>query len=449
MGGDVNPLVIIHGWSDEQGSFVALGERIAADLGVAPTEIRLGDWISMNDEVTLLDVAAALNMAWSHYGLPTTPRSVDLIVHSTGALVVREWMTRNHTPQSVPIHRLLMLAPANFGSPLAHKGHSFIGRAIKGWGEPGFQTGQQILKALELGSPYTYELAQKDLFDIEKPWYGPSRILCTVLVGDVGYSGIASIANEDGSDGTVRISTANLRAARITLQLNEKQQPLRFEVQTSQGDIAFGIVAGENHSTIAFKDKGPKNSLTPDLVMRALTVDDKSWDRWTAFLAKKTQGGGERTRYQNTVIRLRDQLGHEVSDYFVELYRTGNSDSAFEQRLYQKFIDSVHPYEDNQSYRSLYLDIGILDKLRSKIVDKGGLFFSFLASPTYVPSDGNGKPGLHPVGYLPVPELETGGVKIQPQQLNEVFAAHRTVLIDAQIHRFVDPAVFRIRALGT
>ncbi len=444
----MKPLVIIHGWSDESKSFARLGQRIATDLGVTPTEIRLGDWISMNDEVTLPDVAAALGMAWSHHGLPTAPRSVDLVVHSTGALVVREWMTRYHTPQSVPIHRLLMLAPANFGSPLAHKGRSFIGRAIKGWGEPRFQTGKKILKALELGSPYTYELAHRDLFGIKKPWYGAGRILCTVLVGDAGYKGIASIANEDGSDGTVRISTANLNGAKITLQLDEKNEAVRFDLQAPLGEIAFGIVAGENHSTIALKDTGPINPLSPELIMRALTVEDEGWSEWIASLAQQTRGGGEDTRFQNTVIRLHDQLGHKVPDYFVELYRTEKSDDRFEQRLYQKFIDSVHPYEDDQSYRALYLDIGILDKLRPEIEEKGLLYFSFLASPVYASGSRNGKKsGLPPVGYLPVPEHRTGGVKVQLSQLDEVFAAHRTVLIDAQIHRFVDPSVFQMRPL--
>lgn len=52
----------------------------------------------MNDEVTIIDVATALDMAWSHYGLPTKPHSVDLIVHSAGVLVIREWMTSSHTP---------------------------------------------------------------------------------------------------------------------------------------------------------------------------------------------------------------------------------------------------------------------------------------------------------------------------------------------------------------
>jgi len=443
----MQPLVIIHGWSDQSASFARLGEQIAQNLGVALTQIRLGDWISMNDEVTLQDVAAALEMAWHHNNLPTNPRSVDLVVHSTGALVVREWMTRYYRAQSVPIYRLLMLAPANFGSPLAHKGHSFIGRAIKGWNEPGFQTGKKILKALELGSPYTYQLAHKDLFN-EEAWYGMGKILCTILVGDVGYDGLfLSRVNEVGSDGTVRISTANLRATKITLQLNQNNEPIQFEIKNAPEDIAFGIVAGENHSSIAFKEKGPKRALTRELIMRALTVQDDSWQAWITSLAQKTHNGGKKARLQNTVIHLSDQLGHEVADYFVEIYRTGKSDLAFEQKLYKKFIVSVHPFADDQSYRALYLDIGILDKLRPKIEEKGGLYFSFLASPTYVAGNQEDRRGLRPVGYLPVPAQATGGVRIEPQQLNTLFAAHRTVLIDAQIHRFVDPTVFRIKSL--
>ena len=35
-------------------------------------------------------------------------------------------------------------------------------------------------------------------------------MLCTVLVGNTGYCSIRSIVNEDGSDGTVRVSTGNV-----------------------------------------------------------------------------------------------------------------------------------------------------------------------------------------------------------------------------------------------
>ncbi len=56
-----------------------------------------------------------------------------------------------------------MLAPANFGSALAHKGRSMLGRVFKGW-KTGFETGEEMLYALELASPFQWDLAQADLF---------------------------------------------------------------------------------------------------------------------------------------------------------------------------------------------------------------------------------------------------------------------------------------------
>ncbi|MGV8690956.1 hypothetical protein ACV35Z_33425, partial [Pseudomonas aeruginosa] len=47
---------------------------------------------------------------------------------------------------------------------LAHKGRSFIGRVLKGWNRFVGQTGTQVLKGLELGSPYSWQLAERDLF---------------------------------------------------------------------------------------------------------------------------------------------------------------------------------------------------------------------------------------------------------------------------------------------
>ena len=38
-------------------------------------------------------------------------------------------------------------------------------------------------------------------------------IMATLLVGNSGYGGIRRILNENGSDGTVRVSIANLNAA--------------------------------------------------------------------------------------------------------------------------------------------------------------------------------------------------------------------------------------------
>ncbi|MFA7053932.1 MAG: hypothetical protein WC328_13045 [Kiritimatiellia bacterium] len=180
-------------------------------IGTQIEEIHLGDYISLNDHVTFNDLTEAMEKAWTERKLPREPRSVDAVVHSTGGLVIRDWLVKYCKPETAPIKRLLMLAPANFGSPLAHTGRSVIGRAVKGWGGSKlFETGTQILKGLELASPYSWNLAERDLFGEEKAFYGPGRILCTVLVGNTGYSGISATANKPGSDGTVRVSTAGV-----------------------------------------------------------------------------------------------------------------------------------------------------------------------------------------------------------------------------------------------
>ena len=43
----------------------------------------------------------------------------DLIVHSTGGLVARRWISMYYRDRSCPVRNLVTLAPANFGSQLA------------------------------------------------------------------------------------------------------------------------------------------------------------------------------------------------------------------------------------------------------------------------------------------------------------------------------------------
>ncbi len=72
---------------------------------------------------------------------------MDLVVHSTGALVARHWLTSQYQADQHPVRRLVMLAPANFGSHLAHKGRSFPGRVVKGFSsQRRFHTGTRLLE---------------------------------------------------------------------------------------------------------------------------------------------------------------------------------------------------------------------------------------------------------------------------------------------------------------
>lgn len=436
------PTVIIHGWSDSAKSFAPLADFVAQIQGEPPLTIRLADWISMNDEVTYEDIAVAMERAWAA-SLPKAARAVDVIVHSTGALVVRDWMTRFYRPETAPVRRFLMLAPANFGSPLAHKGRSFIGRAIKGWGEPGFQTGERVLKGLELGSPYSFALASRDLFDAGALWYGPGRILATVIVGNQGYSGVESIANEAGGDGTVRISTANLNASRLELVLDSRQNVRRAQYTAPRGTVAFAIAGSENHSTVAFKDRGPRSGGTRTLIEQALRVTDDDFGNgfpWQQRIDALTAGTVS-PRFQNTVTYVRDDLGHDVADYFVEFYRKGARDETFEQRLYEKFIRSVHPYADNSAYRSLYLDIDALDAALEAHPDTAQIFLSLTAQPVY-------KPTRHPVGFDPLKSTAEAGLRIPAAEIPNYFRPHRTLLVAVTLERTIDDRVFQIHTRG-
>ena len=164
------PIVIVHGWSDTAGSFTQLAVAMRQNLGAEVTTINLANWESMDDLVTYDDVVTRMNQAWADKGLPRTARSVDVIVHSTGSLVVRDWLVRfsgagAKEGEVMPVYHFVMLAPANFGSPLAHKGTSLIGRVVKGWNSKQvFQVGALILKGLEVGSPYSWDMAMQDRF---------------------------------------------------------------------------------------------------------------------------------------------------------------------------------------------------------------------------------------------------------------------------------------------
>lgn len=441
--------VIVHGWSDESSSFKKLAHFLSDNLGANIISINLGDWLSMNDDVTYQDLAEAMNRAWREHGLSTNKRTANVVVHSTGALIVREWMTTYYTAESVPIKRFLMLAPANFGSPLAHKGRSFIGRAVKGWGNDGFETGKNILKGLELASPYTWNLAHKDLFT-DTAWYGAGKILATVLVGNKGYGGMRAIANEEGSDGTVRISTANLNSMKIRIELDVDQTPKNPTLMQSNGQIAFGILDGINHTTITLSEAKNinKENVLEKLILKSLSVTDNDFSMVGSSFPWQDEinvlvGDTAKTspRMQNAVVRVGDNLGNKIDDYFVEFYRTARNDQAFEYELYTKFLDTVHTYCDDGSYRSLYLNIGELkriNKIEAMAIDE--LFVSISAQPVYLETTKKNQP----VGYAPVDSGASGGLKLNQTQIEQFFQPHRTVLIDVVLTRALSGDVFKL-----
>ena len=458
------PIVILHGWSDTSETFKPLARLLRARLGRQVSIVSLADYVSMEDEVRFDDVAEAMDVAWRRHGLPRRRGGVDAIVHSTGGLVIRDWLQRHYAPARAPVKHLVMLAPANFGSHLAHKGRSFIGRVYKGFvaKKPegrAFETGTHILRGLELASPYTWQLAERDRFGRGGTMYQPGNVLCTVLVGNRGFRGISSIANEDGSDGTVRASTANMSCVRIGAAFPARPDEggagpgVEYTLEASSGATAFGVVEGHNHGTITLSHRrrpiGEAGRDTPDgdllaKIVRGLTVADDGFEAWRqelddgnrALLPEAQRRDARNHGFQNTVVRVRDQYGVGVDDHLLEFYEEDHDHGDRVAKLFhESAIRKVHKYSGDASYRSVYVDCtrlaGTIDKVHE------ALSLSITAYPEL--------DARTPVGFTTLGSGGVGGVRIPRDHIARFFAPHRTALVSLQLTRQQSERTFRFR----
>ena len=158
-------ILFIHGWSEHGDVFHKLMHEITKDYGHKYYMVDIAEFISMDDTVSFFDLVEAMQDVWLRKNLPTSAKKVDVITHSSGALILRSWLQKYYPNGGSPIEHVVMLAPPNFGSHLAHQGRSLLGRFIKGNNlHHPFEVGQELLFSLELGSDYTWQLALDDCF---------------------------------------------------------------------------------------------------------------------------------------------------------------------------------------------------------------------------------------------------------------------------------------------
>src|SRR5207248_2697151 len=222
-----------------------------------------------------------LERAFRHHPmLKDENQDFDAIVHSTGMLVLRAWLTNANVPASQNtrlkrLKHLIGLAPATWGSPQAHKGRTWLGALVKGNRQMGpdfLNAGDLVLEGLELGSSFTWELAHADLLG-PRPYYdtGPDTPFVAVFIGNQGYEGVSSVANDPGTDGTVRWAGCALNTRKITIDLTRTPigpdgKPVERATLSpwaeSRLDIPMIAVDGRNHATlIANPDDGMVNLL--------------------------------------------------------------------------------------------------------------------------------------------------------------------------------------------
>ena len=380
------PLLLIHGYSADGLDFTNLYWALV-DRKTEVKLLNIGNYISLNNEITIEDIAEGMQRAIDLTELNTS-EEFDAIVHSTGMLVVRAWLAHQKiapgkNQRLKQLKHLIGLAPATWGSPQAHKGRSWLGALVKGNKTPGpdfLNAGNLVLDGLELGSRFTWDLAHADLLG-PVPYFGtePDTPYVAVFIGNTPYKGIASVANDPGTDGTVRWSGCGLNTRKITLDLTKTPTDAKG-LPRDRVTISEWANDSRLNVPILAVDKRDHGSLISDpdsgmLDRIATFLDIANSDQYNGWLNEaqtwsvparqemlKSKGHlftfwetHDLDGWQQFVVHARDGHGDPVTDYMIEVFEL-SPDGQTWQRAEEISVD-VHTYGKDPSYRCLHVQL--------------------------------------------------------------------------------------------
>jgi hypothetical protein len=368
-------VVLVHGYSDRGASFVPWARELKK-RGFKTEFIEVVTYKSLTNEVTIKDLAEGFDRALRTKGIT---EEFDAIVHSTGILVVRAWLTANRTEKSPNgltrvqrLRHLVGFAPATWGSPLAHRGRGFLGSVFKGnkgtdsENAPDFlEAGDLILDGLELASRFTWDLANVDLFG-EQTFYGEDNDAAQqtpwpfIFCGNKAYGGLRKFINEPGTDGTVRFAGVSLDSRKFSVDLTRgEDEPERLVTAKTTNVDAPVIFVNKNHGTIISE----VDQEMADFVVRALNVTTHA--EFVAWRNAAQQWGAKhapKERYQHFVIHMTDERGDPISDYHVQLFSVRGDDADD-----LPFDLELHPYARDKSFRSFHVDLNDLKNVKGEV----------------------------------------------------------------------------------
>jgi len=394
------PLVLIHGYSSQGTAFDPLRDALKAKK-VNATEIDICTYISLNNEITIKDIAEGLDRAFrNHRVFQNEKQDFDAIVHSTGMLVLRSWLTNygaavGSNNRLKRLKHLIGMAPATWGSPQAHKGRTWLGALVKGdkhLGPDFLNAGDRVLEGLELGSAFTWDLAQADLLGPD-PYYdkGPFTPYVAIFIGNQPYEGLSSVANDPGTDGTVRWAGCGLNTRKITIDLtrtptgSDGKPTDRASISpwaANRLDIPMIPVDGKNHATLIsepddrmvqllvdFLNVGEPGPETPDQwLARAKQYGEPALKKMLINPGHAAAGlGGDVARFfgnilgddhgesiegwQQFVVHAKDERGDGISDYMIEVLTQRNGQWVPFSDMYT----DVHAYGPDPSFRCFHV----------------------------------------------------------------------------------------------
>jgi hypothetical protein len=403
-----NPLLIVHGWSASSQSF----DKIQAFLMEQKLyqEIKLIDYKSLDDQVSLDDFADKFEEQFKR--LFPDQRRVDVLCHSTGSLIVRAWLAlrrrrqkRNKQPLDMPVQRLFMFAPANFGSDLALLGQSGLHRLrtllpilrnktlnSDTLTDPG-EVGKKLLQALEPASPDQWKLSHIDLHEEDYFGHNPDPVLtCYPFVfaagsfkQNNGLSRIIPSAVKPGTDSTVRICGTSLNTRKLVVRLEidtkaqgsfagDKTQSLKTRAEWAPErkfpTIAFAVFPEYNHGSVV--QEGLSAQGNPDLSALFQAATQVSTHQSYGELVEKFKAVDQKNQeanadpdtkaiYQQFFFTFKDDIDNKLDSYFIDFEVVDsmkNIHTELTDKCREKFNtdNTWYPHSADSAFRTLMLD---------------------------------------------------------------------------------------------
>ena len=483
----MKPILLIHGYSSE-GNDISIEDI----YGTLPGELRslfgdknvqelnLSRWISLNDGVTLDDVSFAMERALREKFSRLLASGFHVIIHSTGALVVRNWI-KNFSPKPCPINNLVHLAGANFGSGLAHIGQGQLAR----WGRlifMGTDRGYKILNELEFGSWKTLDLHKHFLLagnDMYRDYQVQEFCIAGSQVPPLFRPIPIRYVKEDSSDNTVRTSAVNLnfnylcvrpkptafgltipqlnelkekRLQNLTfpetnyepemLALSEQRQTVPFTItyETAHFGEDIGIVSGNKNRKIVMPLIKLALETTYDPNAYKNVADkfelerQKTFDRVGKLKASVTEWN-KQAQYEGhaqLIFRLRDQFGNGIEHFDITLKSTSSNKNY--TRL-ESMIEDHHTNTQCFGTITFYLRTQKFDgdsQVWCNLLDSVGPVNIEITAEEIQSQD---------ISFVPL------NYQLTANQVRNAIQSFRTTIIDVTLARLPSPKVFAIKAV--
>ena len=438
-------LIFIHGWSSTSTrTYGELPKAItnspqARTLNLKIEHILLSRYISFNDQITMLDLARALDFALRD--LPSNSENhiepFSAITHSTGGPLIRIWLDHYYGRKNLdktPLQHCIQLAHVNNGSALAILGQSRLTRIRSFFN--GVEPGIEILKWLQLGSNGQWYLNHEThTYD-----YLTAGIYPFILIGqgidESFYDFLNNYLTEPGSDGVVRICGANLNITLLHLRQNP-HEPLTpgstttklisaQPPKTNTHPIALRVYNQYSHSRnnigimTSIKANDIQQPIVCDIIACLHINTPKAYATLRDSFEQTTQKEQQQTdRCTMLVFNIRDneqqQLGKDQYDLFL---LAGNEYKP--NRLPKGFLKDKQ-FNEHTGRLTLYLDTS-----KMHCVPDQKIGFRIIARPDQ--------------GFIRYAPAE---YRANVQHLTSIIQPNQTIYTDIILHRNLDTNLYQ------